>query len=665
MMKCRSTAGQKNKIMQIKPKQTPLRHRPASGGRVLPSLLGWLSVAWLLFQAGCIAPISAERSSPDIVYRQIDGSVITDGEPSGGTLAILHRFNQEEVFKESPDAALQLLHQKAVESGNRDLIFALSELNYLTGEEIRHIVKPWEPRDARDYYLASAVYAWFFLTSTPTNSLVGVFDSRFRAACELYNCSLGWALTERRATNAVALMGDSTRRLAGGQINLKFSQPGFPWDLGEFKEFVLADHFLVRGLSVRNRQRGLGTPLVAVTQVNEQTKLSRSMAATVFLRVEGRLADMGGDQCRGSLELYSPLVQETVQMRGLALPLEADTTLPLAYSLNQSSVWSLGRLQFLSGTEQVPSDVYLTRPYQAGRVPVVFVHGTFSSPVWWAEMINTLLADPLLRERCQFWYFIYNSGNPVPYSAVRLREALTAKIKELDPEGKDPALQQMVVIGHSQGGLLAKLTATDTGDKLWHAINTNRLEDLKISPEQQALIRKYTYYKALPFVKNVVFICTPHRGSYQIGNFLRNIAHRLVALPENLAIQSKELIGLREKLQFPKEISVSPTSLDGMSPKNPLMLALADIPLAPGVEGHSIIAVEGDGDYHERADGIVSYPSAHVDYVKSEFIVRSFHSCLDKPATIEEVRRILIEYVAALSALPAGQPAPLPEPLHR
>ena len=59
--------------------------------------------------------------------------------------------------------ALQLIHSKAVESRERGLLFALSELNYLTGEHVRRSVKRWEPRDARDYYLASAVYAWFFL----------------------------------------------------------------------------------------------------------------------------------------------------------------------------------------------------------------------------------------------------------------------------------------------------------------------------------------------------------------------------------------------------------------------------------------------------------------------------------------------------------------------
>jgi hypothetical protein len=84
-----------------------------------------------------------------------------------------------------------------------------------------------------------------------------------------------------------------------------------------------------------------------------------------------------------------------------------------------------------------------------------------------------------------------------------------------------------------------------------------------------------------------------------------------------------------------------------------LCAALAEIPLAPGVKGNSIIAFQGDGDFRQGKDGLVSYDSAHVDYVESEYIVRSFHSCQDKPPTIEEVRRILHKHLATL---PEPQP---------
>jgi len=89
------------------------------------------------------------------------------------------------------------------------------------------------------------------------------------------------------------------------------------------------------------------------------------------------------------------------------------------------------------------------------------------------------------------------------------------------------------------------------------------------------------------------------------------------------------------------------TSIDSMSPKNPSLLALAEIPLAPGIKGHSIIAVRGDGDPTKGNDGVVEYKSAHVDYVESEFIVQSGHSCQGHPLTIEEVRRILLLHLDA------------------
>jgi hypothetical protein len=86
-----------------------------------------------------------------------------------------------------------------------------------------------------------------------------------------------------------------------------------------------------------------------------------------------------------------------------------------------------------------------------------------------------------------------------------------------------------------------------------------------------------------------------------------------------------------------------------MSPKNPGLLGMAEIPVKAPIKAHSIVAIDGDDRPPEGGDGIVKFASAHVDYVESEFIVRSFHSCLDNPATIEEVRRILHEHLDQVS----------------
>jgi hypothetical protein len=90
-----------------------------------------------------------------------------------------------------------------------------------------------------------------------------------------------------------------------------------------------------------------------------------------------------------------------------------------------------------------------------------------------------------------------------------------------------------------------------------------------------------------------------------------------------------------------------PTSLDSMSPENPVLLTLAHIPTAPGVKAHSIIAIDGKENPPDGGDGVVKYTSA-LYYVESELVVRSFHSCQDKPATIEELRRILHEHLKSV-----------------
>jgi pimeloyl-ACP methyl ester carboxylesterase len=264
-------------------------------------------------------------------------------------------------------------------------------------------------------------------------------------------------------------------------------------------------------------------------------------------------------------------------------------------------------------------------------------------------MANSLTADPVLRQRYQIWSFMYGSGNPLVRSVADLRAALTAEVQRRDPEGTNAALHQMVVIGHSQGGLLAKGTAIDAGDRIWRLMNTNRLEDLKVTDADRAKLRQMLFLEPLPFVRRVVFIATPHRGSYLSGSLARRLAQRLVSLPGAMVSRSKDVLLLTQGSDTGKFLhGRMPTSLDGMSPKNPGLLAMAEIPVAPSVKAHSIIPVLGKGDYRQGRDGVVAYQSAHVDYVESEFIVGSKHSCLGQPATIEEVRRILHQHLKEL-----------------
>jgi len=601
-----------------------------------------------LLLVGCQAPIGADRVSVREAYKQVAVNSLRSSTPSSDTESVLHRYGLGELAKERPDEAVVRLHEKAVATQDRDVLFALAELSYAAGDRIVRSVQPWDPRDARDFYLGAAVYAYWFIFRDPktVHTPAEAFDRRFRIACDIYNYGLGRALMERRGTNGTVILEGAKRKLPVGQIDFAYSPQNFPFPEEDFEKFLLADEFRVHGFSVRNRVGGIGTPLIAVSKVDESLRLRRSLPATIFLRLQGSVRDLGSGAAKGILELHSTIEEPLVTVGNVTVPLEADLTTHRAYTLNQSFVWSADRLQFLTPDLGLKSQLILTEPYATGKIPVVFVHGTFSSPVWWGEMFNTLEADPEIRKRFQMWMYLYSSSQPILISASELRDAITNKIYTLDPRGEDPALQQMVVIGHSQGGLLTKLTATHTGNQLWNAFNTNRLEDLPLSEEERAEVRRLTVFEPLPSVKRVVFISTPHRGSFKASAFVAGLIRRLVTVPQKVARKGTDLMKLTESSTLPKEMRTERvTAIDGMSPRNPVALKMADVPVAPGITAHSIIAIQTSGDYHEGDDGIVKYTSAHVDYVESEFIVHSFHSCQDKPETIEEVRRILHEHL--------------------
>jgi pimeloyl-ACP methyl ester carboxylesterase len=623
---------------------------PGAQRSTFPPPVAGLAVALaVLLLAGCVAPIGADRVTTRQAYAQVEANALRTGKPSAQTVAILHRCDLDRLAASQPDEAVRQLHRQALAVGDRDMLFALAEMSYVAGERIRHSVTPWDPRDARDYYLGSAVYAWLFLFGQSEEAPPVFLDRRLREACDFYNYGLGLALSERKGTNAVVRLQDGRRRLPVGEIDLKLNLANFPAGLEPFEQFLLADQFRVRGLSVRNRQPGVGAPLLAVRRFDPALGVRRCSPATAFLRLPGSLAEVDAGTCSGSLELYSAFGDPKVAIGNLQVPLEIDITTHLAYVLNQSFVWGLGMQQFLSPEKRVHSQLIPLRSFATDRIPVVFVHGTFASPITWAELNNTLAADPVLRRRYQIWEFMYGSGNSVAISAGELRDALTAKIQELDPEGTNSLLGQMVIIGHSQGGLLTKMTATSTGDKVWRAFSDKPLEEFPVTEDQRAKLRHLLFLEPLPFVRRVIFISTPHRGSYLASSLARRLAAKLMALP------SATISATRDPGSLVKGSSAErllrgrlPTSLDSMSPKNPAMLALAEIPVAPNIKAHSIIPVKGTGDLQEGRDGVVAYKSAHVECVESELVVHGEHSCQNLPSTIQEVRRILHQHLKEL-----------------
>jgi len=606
---------------------------------------GSLLLAYLVVLSGCATPVGVNKLSPRDAYRDAYANPLSAGVLSDQAKFVFNRYNLLKKFDKEPVAAIAEMHQKALHDDRGDTLYALAEGCYLHGGQLADSYDSEKQATAPDYFLLSTLYSFYFVTGERSRQSLNIFDHRARAAVDMFNYGL-WQGLATGEKGKLALES-KVRKLPFGQLTISLNTEHFPWDMAEFDSFEPSDKYAVRGVSVRNRTAGIGLPLIALRKATgNKFSTGQALPVTAALRIQGNLTALDAGTATASLELYSTQDVSTVNDKNnIAIPLESDLTTPLAYMLEGSKLFDLGLSGFL-GREpnKIPDGLYLQEPYRPGKIPVVFVHGTASNPVWWVEMFNTLRFDPQIRENYQFWYFVYTSNKLVALSAAELRDALREKVTALDPHGKDPALQQMVVVGHSQGGLLTKFTAVDTGDKLLLALTGKPLDALELSAEGKTEISNAMIIKPLPFVKTVIFMSTPHRGSFQSKAWNRNLVRSLIKLPAKLVQTSLDMFDyMTDDVKRVLGGKVVTTSADSMSPDNPVINALAEIPLAPGVKGHSIIAVNGDGDPKLGNDGVVEYASAHLDGMTSEFIVRSGHSSQLNPLAIDEVRRILVE----------------------
>jgi pimeloyl-ACP methyl ester carboxylesterase len=590
---------------------------------------------------GCATTVGVQQNDPRESYAQINVSAINADDYSRFSHDVLNRFNLVQAFHEDPQQVLTFLHHEAEKDYRNDLLFALAELNYFVGMRLRQDgIKQSHP-----HFFASAIYAYFYLLGKEWLEPPNPFERRYRIACDLYNSALAEALADADGNLQVA---PAKVELPVGRFSFSLETKKFHQAMDHFEKFVATDRFGVKGLSRRNREAGLGAPVIAVEKKLEGAPMFRTSPGTLFLRFNCRLKEIEAGTCNGTLELYSAYDQTEIVVGDTTIPLERDVTAQLAYTLNQPYVQGLGLNEFLHGPSYIKTGIFYMQPYEPDKIPIVLVHGTFSSPVAWAEMVNTLRADPVINRNYQIWNFFYDSGKRIGISAQELREALSAQVQKVDPEGTNAALRRMVVIGHSQGGLLTKLTATDTGEAFVRMVTGKSLAELKVADEDRKRIEKETVFTALPFVKRVIFISTPHRGSFLSKNWVRTLVLKMITLPQGVLQSTANLMKTVANLgisEVQAQQFIATTSLDAMSPNNPTIKALAEIPTAQGIKAHSIVAIDGDEKPPAGDDGVVQYTSAHVEYVESEFLVRSGHSSQGNPLVIEEVRRILLEHL--------------------
>ncbi len=337
------------------------------------------------------------------------------------------------------------------------------------------------------------------------------------------------------------------------------------------------------------------------------------------------LAKPGGVR-RASLIGYDPTMISRVKLGATDYPLAADFTVPIVEQTQDIQEIRIA-LQGLIHPDVLDAKLIMLEPYNPQRIPIVLVHGLSSHPRMWKDVINDLRADPQLRGRYQFMVFYYPTGWPISYSSMRLREELAAFEQQV---GKP---KDMVLVGHSMGGLLARMQVISPGNVIWDTQLEDDAGRLNRKLPANHLIRRMLRFQADPDITRQIYICTPHRGSGLADLSLTNWFVKILSLPSQI---TGAILDIPGTIIEPARM----TSVKGLSPTNPLYKALDQIPIP--IPHHTIVGDRGKGDTPDSSDGVVPYASSHLVDAESEVIVPAGHGGFKHPLAIQELRRILL-----------------------
>ena len=347
-----------------------------------------------------------------------------------------------------------------------------------------------------------------------------------------------------------------------------------------------------------------------------------------------------------TIRLLCPLTNDTVLVHGKRQPLAADFSVPWAALLARSGDLNRSRvLDMLTSTPKREPQLYLMEPYDPQKEPLIMIHGLLSTPLAWAKLSNDLWADDIIRNRYQIWHYLYNTSAPALYSARVLRTPLRDLRELLDPGGDDPAMRRTTLLTHSMGGIIGKALVSRPKDAFWKAAFQVPPASLKLSEADRATLHEAFEWEPDPTIHRIIFVAVPHRGSEFADNFVGKLGRLLTGPPKPFR-EFYERISSANPGAFTPEYEVLGKgrldSVNALSPQQPTLRILADLPFAHPVKAHSIIGNRGKpGPLEESSDGIVPYSSSHLEGAVSERIVPEGHGAFHHPDAMTEIERIL------------------------
>lgn len=596
----------------------------------------------------CKGPINVKPASPGKARQQPVDRLRDPADLSSDAQQLLRLYGLEDRLPENPTAVVAILSGLRGSELEDVALAAAAEISLLAGLGARDS----DVSRAAGWFLLSAARAYEFLFRGDLTPIQRAMDPRFQRMREIYNSAVGRYVDAVKLENGGLRSHERSTPLGAFQVELEVGSDTV--DPRVCDDLLVATDLEIRGLRNRYRRNGLGAPLVAYRENRQETEPADRFyppegivdPVTALLDFSARAPAPIAGALRVELSFYDPREVETVRLDDLDVPLDADFTTPYAYLASLSDLRSLGRKGLLNPEEHAARmDLSLMEPYDPEKIPVIMVHGLRSSPLAWMELTNDLFGDPKLRSRYQIWHFLYPTGLPYLYVGMIFRWRLEALRVEFDPEDDDWAMDNMVIIAHSMGGLVTRSLVCDSGMRVWDSVFTVPPEGLKGSPQDIRWLEEMFIFSPEPFINRVIFIATPHRGVDAAAGFLGQLGSSLVELPAQYSERIERITSENRQFATPEMAAVLergvPNSIRTLRPTHPVLQALGSLPIDPEIPYHTIIGNRGRDPEEPVSDGWVDYESAHLDGAESEVIVPAGHAAYAHPAAIYEVKRIL------------------------
>lgn len=583
--------------------------------------------------------------------------------PSDRTLRTLRQYGLEEDYQKYPEDTIIKLQEHEVIANPLERIFAIAELSKIQGDSYRAKLNN---ETAKAWYTNSTMYAYEYLFNPAYSRFKNVYDNQFRGAADLYNSSLEGVLKIMRDGTGLRPGAQESIQMADDELTFKIEMQG-PWHDEDIESFEFVSEYEVEGIKNQYSTFGLGVPLIAIRKKHADESPGEnyfpeglSFPMTAFLHVapvEKRINGKVVRKVTARLVLYDPLLQTQIRIGDSVAPIESDITTPLAYFLNDplrstNVLATLALFDAEFGSKY--RGLYMLEPYDPNKIPVVMIHGLWSSPMTWMQLFNDLRSMEDIRKNYQFWFFLYPSGQTIWASAKQFRDELKEANRILNPDNNSFASENMVLIGHSMGGLVGKLQTIESKNSFWEMVSNEPFEQLDADDSVKQELRDLYFFQPNRSIRRLVTIATPHHGSHFANSTTTWLSKKFFRFPANRSEIARQLRKRNPGYFSNTRLLEIDTSIESLTPESPMFAALENAVVEPGTRLHNIIGASHRNKWSVQlgekitgmGDGVVAVESARIDDADSELIVDEEHTKVHQhPASMAEVRRVLIEHL--------------------